>query len=305
MRNGNFASIKDGDRPSILGNDAPNFVSVMPVDAGPYLILPMGGVVHTTSKRGCETLSAEVHFAGVMLSPVLACRSADDEGIEMASVAPTGALVLHPEGVEARTVWSYARESLVVAIKPTGLLELAADEFGVENITLRPPGFGTVDTQAFGIAELLKAELAQTSVNDLYIDSLFTAFAVHLLRTYAETHQRRPKLRGSLSTQDAKRLREFLDENLSRKLAVAELAALVGLSQFHFIRAFSKTFGEPPHRYILKMRLGLAEKLLVEGDSSIAEIAYLSGFSSQSHLTAAMKKYRQVTPAEYRQKAHS
>ncbi|WP_444851432.1 helix-turn-helix domain-containing protein [Neoaquamicrobium sediminum] len=280
-------------------------MSVIPADAGPRINLPMGGVVHATSKLACETLAAEAHFAGVMFAPVLACRSADHKEGDKAPVAPTGALIIHPENVEARTVWSYARESLVVAIKPTGLIELAADEFRVESITLRPPRFGAVDTQAFGIAELLKAELAQASFNDLYVDSLFTAFAIHLLRNYAETHQRRPKLRGRLSPQDAKRVREFLDENLSRKLAVAELAALVGLSQFHFIRAFSKTFGEPPHRYVLKLRLDFAEKLLIGGDSSIAEIAYLSGFSSQSHLTAAMKKYRRVTPAEYRQNAHS
>jgi len=52
----------------------------------------------------------------------------------------------------------------------------------------------------------------------------------------------------------------------------------------------------PPHRYLINLRLDFAEKLLVDGELAIAEIAYLAGFSDQSHLAATMKKYRGRTP---------
>jgi len=105
---------------------------------------------------------------------------------------------------------------------------------------------------------------------------------------------------GGLSASGARRVQEFLNENFTRKLSAAELAAISGLSPFHFVRAFAKTFGRPPHQYLLILRLAFAEKLRVEGNMTIAEIADLSGFSSQSHLMAAMRKYRGRTPTELR-----
>ncbi|WP_244731064.1 helix-turn-helix domain-containing protein [Mesorhizobium sp. 113-3-3] len=51
-----------------------------------------------------------------------------------------------------------------------------------------------------------------------------------------------------------------------------------------------------PHQYGLSLRLDFAEKLLAERPP-FTDLAYLSGFSSQSHLTTAMKKYRNLTRA--------
>ncbi|MFD1985803.1 helix-turn-helix transcriptional regulator [Mesorhizobium newzealandense] len=111
---------------------------------------------------------------------------------------------------------------------------------------------------------------------------------------------RQPQLnvKGGLSVQSARRVQEFLNENFSRKLALADMAAVCGLSPYHFVRAFSKTFGAPPHQYVLDLRLDFAERLLADSRMTIADIAHLAGFSSQSHFTTVMKKYRQVTPLQ-------
>jgi AraC family transcriptional regulator len=63
---------------------------------------------------------------------------------------------------------------------------------------------------------------------------------------------------------------------------------------------FTKTFGQSPHQYLLNLRLASAERLLVESDLPIPEIAYASGFASQSHLTESMRKNKQTTPAKIR-----
>jgi AraC-like DNA-binding protein len=113
---------------------------------------------------------------------------------------------------------------------------------------------------------------------------------------------RRPLLntKGGLSARHAHKVQRFLSENFSRKLSLAEIAAVCDLSPYHFARAFSKTFGVSPHQYVLTLRLDFAEKLLAESRMSITDIADLSGFSSQSHFTTMMKKYRQVTPLQAR-----
>ncbi|RUW31149.1 MAG: AraC family transcriptional regulator [Mesorhizobium sp.] len=109
-----------------------------------------------------------------------------------------------------------------------------------------------------------------------------------------------PGVKGGLSLRASARVKEFLDANFTRKLSVAKIAAVAGLSPRHFILAFAKTFGQPPHRYIIERRLSFAEALLGKGDLSIAEVAHLSGFSDQSHLTVTMSKYRNRTPKQVR-----
>ncbi|QKC82028.1 AraC family transcriptional regulator [Mesorhizobium sp. NZP2077] len=114
------------------------------------------------------------------------------------------------------------------------------------------------------------------------------------------TRQPALNVKGGLSARSARRVQEFLDENFTRKLALAEMAAVCGLSPYHFMRAFSRTFGMPPHQYVLDLRLDFAERLLADSRMAIADIAHLAGFSSQSHFTTVMKKYRQVTPLQAR-----
>jgi AraC family transcriptional regulator len=95
-------------------------------------------------------------------------------------------------------------------------------------------------------------------------------------------------------------VRDFLWENLSRKVSVADLAALCDLSPGHFMRSFNSTFGQSPHQYLLHLRLSAAEMMLSQSDLPITEVAYRSGFSSQSHLTTAMRRYKNITPAQIR-----
>ena len=126
--------------------------------------------------------------------------------------------------------------------------------------------------------------------------------AINSFASRAEVAMRQPALnvKGGLSARSARRVQDFLDENFTRKIALAEMAAVCGLSPYHFMRAFSRTFGVPPHQYVLDLRLDFAEKLLADSRMAIADIAHLAGFSSQSHFTTVMKKYRQVTPLQAR-----
>ena len=64
--------------------------------------------------------------------------------------------------------------------------------------------------------------------------------------------------KGGLSARHTHQIQQFLKENFSRKLSLAEMAAVCDLSPDHFARAFSKTFGVSPHQYVLVLRLDLA-----------------------------------------------
>jgi AraC family transcriptional regulator len=278
----------------------PDILNVIPQSAGPRVATFRGGVIHSIREPGAQTLLAESHFASVMLAPAPKNRAALGSDRLREYDAPTGALVVQPVNVDARAEWSSTRENVIVVLRPESLLELAAGEFDVGHIGLRPPRLGTVDLEALHIAHRMKAELTHGTGNEFYIDALITMFGIHLLRNHAEIRRPLSSVKGGLSLRAAARVKEFLDVNFTRKLSVAEVAAVAGLSPRHCILAFAKTFGQPPHQYLIERRLSFAEALLSKRDLTIAEIALLSGFSDQSHLTATMSKYRNRTPRQVR-----
>jgi AraC family transcriptional regulator len=180
------------------------------------------------------------------------------------------------------------------------MAELAGHELGRTDIDLRPMHF-TPDNTAFELAKLINSELNRPHhTNELYLDSLITILGVHVLRNYSNDAKPAGEAKGGLSTLAAKRIRDYLHERFRRKLSIAELAGICGLSPGYFTQAFTKTFGCPPHRYVLERRLEFAEKLLAETRMPVAEVAYLSGFSSQSHLTNMLRVHRGKTPSQYR-----
>jgi AraC family transcriptional regulator len=273
----------------------------IPESAGPRLTTFRGSAAHSVRLPGSHTFQATDHLMSIVLTPAPGMRAARQSDKVHEFDAPVGMLAIIPANEENYVAWSSARENVVIALTPESLQELAAQEFDTGHAELQPPPFGTLDPWALQIAQLLKAELTQREApNQLYVDSLVTVFGIHLLRNYTEVRKPMPAMRGGLSVRNARRVEEFLDENFSRKLSVAELATVTGLSPHHFIQAFTKTFGEPPHRYLVNRRLTFAEKLLTKGDLTIAEVAYLSGFSGQSHITATMSKNRNRTPMQVR-----
>jgi AraC family transcriptional regulator len=215
--------------------------------------------------------------------------------------APVGSLVISPAEIESKSVWQSVRENITIALPSKTMLELAEHELGHGDLRLHPIPFGTVDQKALCFAQALKAELSHgEAANELNVDALITLFGIHLLRTYAGASKPPKPAKGSLPQHKAKRVREYLQTNFHEKVSIAELAAVCDLSPGHFIHAFTKTFAVSPHQYLINLRLAAAERLLGESDLSIAAIAYACGFSSQSHLTSTMRKYKNLTPAQLR-----
>jgi AraC family transcriptional regulator len=212
--------------------------------------------------------------------------------------ALVGMIEINPANLESTWHSPDATNYVHIALPPQTLLELAEQEFGSGSIDLQPIPFGIVDQKALHLAQMLTAELAERkAANELYVDSLITLFGIHLLRTYAGSGRAPGRVEGGLPAHKARRVRDFLQENFSRKVSVADVAALCELSPGHFIQAFTSTFGQSPHQYLLQLRVAEAERLLLNGNLPIAEVAYLCGFSSQSHLTSTMRRYKGTTPA--------
>jgi AraC family transcriptional regulator len=90
----------------------------------------------------------------------------------------------------------------------------------------------------------------------------------------------------------ARRVREHIDTHIASRLLVADLSALVQRSEAHFSRAFRRTFGEPPHAFVLRRRLELAARYMLQTDADLSDIALRCGFADQAHLS---RRFRQAT----------
>lgn len=95
-------------------------------------------------------------------------------------------------------------------------------------------------------------------------------------------------------------VREHIDRHYARPLTIDRLAALAGLSPFHFIRAFSAAFGETPHQYLRARRIERAKELLATTAYPVTEICDRIGFQSLGSFSSLFRRLTGETPAEYR-----
>jgi transcriptional regulator of acetoin/glycerol metabolism len=106
--------------------------------------------------------------------------------------------------------------------------------------------------------------------------------------------------RGGLPPVALRRVQEYIESHLAERLSVERLAAVAGLSTFHFARAFKQSQGTTPHDYLLDRRIARAQALLDETNTSLSQIALVSGFADQSHLARHFRRRVGVAPSWYR-----
>jgi AraC-like DNA-binding protein len=92
----------------------------------------------------------------------------------------------------------------------------------------------------------------------------------------------------------------YIEKHLAEPITVRALARFVYLSSQGFSGAFKRSFGLPPHRYLVQKRIERAKALLTSSACSIAEIALALGFSQTSPFSVMFRKMTGLTPTQYR-----
>lgn len=151
--------------------------------------------------------------------------------------------------------------------------------------------------QQMGLA--LKANLESGSSSLVYAQTMANAIAVHLLQQFSTQPHTSLNLDRGLSRYKLKRVQQYIDDHLDQKIPLEDLAAIAGLSQYHFARAFKQSTGLSPHQYLIQMRITRAQQLLKQPNMSISEVAIACGFSNQSHFHRHFKKHLGITPKQF------
>jgi AraC family transcriptional regulator len=93
---------------------------------------------------------------------------------------------------------------------------------------------------------------------------------------------------------------EFIEAHLQTPTAVADVAAAVGYSVFHFCRTFNQVTHHTPYDYLVRRRLAEAARVLVRGEQRIIDVALDYCFNSPETFARAFRRVYGVSPRQAR-----
>jgi AraC family transcriptional regulator len=252
---------------------------VMPSSAGHCIVLPLGASLHLSARLDGHNFEGDLLAGEIAIIPAglsWSCRSQDEE----------------------------SQTTLLLYLQPL-FVRTTADEcdLAYREIALAPQ-IGFSNAHILNIAKSLLYEMKEANVvGRLYADSLAVVLAMEMVRCYSSLKDVQIG-RGGMAPHKLRKAIELIDNHLADeeegRVALRVVAREVGMSYYHFSRAFKQSMGVNPTNYITGRRIEHAKKLLEETDLPIAEIALRAGFSSQSHFTTSFRRVAGATPKAFR-----
>ena len=191
---------------------------------------------------------------------------------------------------------------------PRAALDALADGANAPRIAeLRyKPAVAYADPILHGIAvALLPTFRSPDQVSRLSMDHLMLAVGHHVATRYGGMRLREHPRRGGLTPKQERRAKELLRENLAGEVPLAVVATECDLSLSQFSRAFRKSVGAPPHRWVMQQRIALAKSMLRDDLTPLSQIALECGFSDQSHFTRCFSALVGLSPGAWRRSVHA
>ena len=218
--------------------------------------------------------------------------------------ADSGHAMLVPAGVPiARSIKSQT-DALLVHIASALVDEVVAEAYGLDPACVcLVERLAMPDESLDRLGRLLLAEAeAQAPGGRLVADMLARALAVHLLRRHSSLAPRLPDMPGKEAMPDRRmrRVIEHMHAHLAEDLSLAQLAAVGGLGASRFAQAFRASTGEPPHRFLVRLRIERARELLERTALPVVEVGLRCGFEQPNHFATMFRKLTGMSPRAYR-----
>lgn len=233
-------------------------------------------------------------------TPVIVTSRCDDQHVHRLQVP--GDIKVVPAGYSR--IWEIhaPTSKLTICITPWFMRETAASLNLNGDCIAIAPQLHVKDARLEHICWGLLDELqSDAPLGRLYAESLGCALAVGLLKNFGPKIPPRP---AGMPKRRLARVLDYIRENVSRDLSLAELAGVANVSPSHFKVLFKTAVGIPVHQYVINARVETALHLLVHSDAPLAEVALQAGFANQSHLSRHMRRLHGLSPAAIRSQTH-
>lgn len=122
------------------------------------------------------------------------------------------------------------------------------------------------------------------------------------LRSAESTAGVHPGQQGGLSWWQVKRIRGYIEGKLDSGIRATDLARLAQLSTSHFSRAFRKTFGESPLKFVMRQRMQRAQLLMSTSRTPLSQVALECGMCDQAHFSRSFRRVVGISPSAWRRR---
>ena len=193
-------------------------------------------------------------------------------------------------------------ESLEVLLSRRTFDELADDHGArrLEQLELRA-GIADGDAVMSHLAACLEQTLtAMELLTTVAVEQIATSLSVHVAQRYGGFEPAPAPQSGGLAAWQLRLARATMDRRLDGSAPLDKIARDCGLSVSHFSRAFRRSTGLAPHRWLMKRRIEVAKDLMLAEPMPLAQVAVACGFADQSHFTRAFASLIGLTPARWR-----
>jgi AraC-like DNA-binding protein len=96
-----------------------------------------------------------------------------------------------------------------------------------------------------------------------------------------------------------RRARDHADRHYADPVTLASLAAVAGISKYHFQRLFTATYGVSPSAYVSRRRVERAQDLLRATNLTVTEICHAVGFSSLGSFSSRFRELVGESPSDF------
>lgn len=206
---------------------------------------------------------------------------------------------VHSEVVEVE-LWGYAADIRHVKCATLSLdVKLLRERLGGQNLAtlINVPRLRINDDRLRTLVNLLvDAIRAPESIDGLGNESDDARVAEQRFERSSQGKGNERQLSDTQLTESMK----YLEEKLPARVALETLAAIAGLSQSHYSRAFKASTGLAPYQWQLRARVVRAQALLMTTNCSLETIAEATGFADAVHFGRTFRKVTGATPAAWR-----
>jgi AraC family transcriptional regulator len=184
---------------------------------------------------------------------------------------------------------------------PTRALDEFAREHGASRIATLSWNTDRQDPFVSTLSNVLLAAVAQDRLaNELFLDQLALSLLAHFAQTYGGMRIRSAAAEGGLAPWQERRAQEMMRARFASKLTIADVAAECRLTASHFARAFRKTTGVAPHKYLSDLRIEEAKRVMLTTKLPLADTALICGFGDQSYFTRVFSRAVGCSPGTWR-----